>query len=65
MMQPGDVFLICSDGFWEHVTELEMQAEWCKSVSLEDWLERMEIRILQAAPVDYDSYSAIALQTQP
>lgn len=58
---PEDLFLLCSDGFWEYVTELEMQAEWCKSTSLEDWLERMEMRILLAAPSDHDTYSAIAL----
>jgi serine/threonine protein phosphatase PrpC len=60
-LKPGDLFLICTDGFWEYVTELEMQADWCKSASLEDWLERMEVRILSTAPADHDNYSAIAL----
>ncbi len=60
-LQPGDLFLLCTDGFWDHVTELEMQADWCKSQSLADWLERMEMRILSAAPKDHDNYSAIAL----
>ncbi len=64
-LQAGDLFLICTDGFWEHVTELEMQADWCKSSSLEDWLERMEMRILTDAPTDQDNYSAIALQAEP
>lgn len=62
---PGDLFLLCTDGFWEHVSELEMLADWCKSVSLEDWLERMEMRILLAAPADHDCYSAIALMAKP
>jgi serine/threonine protein phosphatase PrpC len=62
--RPGDLFLLCSAGFWLHVTELAMQAEWCKSASLEDWLERMEIRLLQAAPADHGNYSAIALLAQ-
>ena len=62
---PGDLFLICTDGFWEHVTELEMQADWCKSLNLKDWLQRMELRILLAAPPDHDSYSAIALMAEP
>ncbi len=64
MLLPGDVFLICTDGFWEHVDELEMQADWCKSASVEKWLEHMELRLLKAAPADHDSYSAIALMAE-
>lgn len=65
MLRPGDLFLLCTDGFWEYVTELEMQVEWCKSASLADWLERMELRLLKAAPADHDNYSAIALLVEP
>jgi serine/threonine protein phosphatase PrpC len=64
-MQPGDLFLLCTDGFWQYVTELEMQADWCKSANVEDWLERMEMRILSTAPADHDNYSAIALLAAP
>ena len=63
-LQIGDLFLICTDGFWEYVTELEMQADWCKSSNLADWLERMEMRILSVAPTDNDNYSAIALMAE-
>lgn len=62
---PDDLFLICTDGFWEYVTELEMQADWCKSGDLHEWLQRMEMRILLAAPPDHDNYSAIALMAEP
>ncbi len=65
MLQLDDLFLLCTDGFWEYVTELEMQLEWCKSSDPADWLERMEIRLLRAAPVDHDNYSAIALLVEP
>lgn len=60
-LQVGDLFLLCTDGFWSYVTELEMMADWCKSGGLEDWLERMEIRLLKSAPADHDNYSAVAL----
>ena len=65
VFQPGDVFLMCTNGFWQHVNELEMQADWCKSLCLEDWLERMEIRILMTAPDGHDNYSAVALLVEP
>jgi serine/threonine protein phosphatase PrpC len=61
MLRPGDLFLLCTNGFWEHVTELEMQADWCKSANLAKWLERMEMRLLKTAPPEHDDYSAIAL----
>jgi serine/threonine protein phosphatase PrpC len=62
---PGDLFLICSDGFWRYVKELEMLADWCKSPSLGKWLEYMEMRLLQAVPAEHDNYSAIALLVEP
>jgi serine/threonine protein phosphatase PrpC len=58
---PGDLFLICSDGFWRYVKELEMLTDWCKSPTLGKWLEYMEMRLLKAAPAQHDNYSAIAL----
>jgi serine/threonine protein phosphatase PrpC len=60
-LRAGDLFLICSVGFWRHVTELEMLADWCKSSTPEKWLEYLELRLLKAAPADCDNYSAIAL----
>ena len=60
-LRPGDAFLLCSQGFWRHVTELQMLADWCKSSSLDKWLEYMEMRLLEAAPAGHDNYSAIAL----
>ena len=38
-----------------------MLADWCKSSSLDKWLEYMEMRLLEAAPAGHDNYSAIAL----
>ena len=29
--EPGDAFLLCSDGFWEYVYTEEMQADLCKA----------------------------------
>ena len=30
-LQPGDAFLLCSDGFWEYVYEQEMEIDLSKS----------------------------------
>lgn len=56
-----DAFLLCVDGFWEHVLETEMEVDFAKSRGPGDWLTRMEGRILQRAGDDSDNHSAIAV----
>jgi serine/threonine protein phosphatase PrpC len=57
----GDAFLLCSDGFWEHVTETEMEIDWTKSPTPSDWLGFLVARLLARAPSDHDNYTAIAI----
>lgn len=59
---PGDAFLLASDGFWEYVTEREMEADYAKSAAAADWLERMTARLRARAAGEYDNYSAIAIR---
>ncbi len=37
----GDAFLLCTDGFWEWITEEEMEASLKSSRSSQDWLDNM------------------------
>lgn len=60
-LQPGDAFLLCTDGFWEYVTEEEMEESLVKSKSPKKWLNRMSKRILKKAVNDNDNYTAIAV----
>jgi PPM family protein phosphatase len=60
-LSAGDAFLICSDGFWEYVTEIEMAADYACSRKPREWLERMEKRLWKRAPQDHDNYSAIGI----
>jgi serine/threonine protein phosphatase PrpC len=59
--QPGDAFLLASDGFWEYVTETEMEVELSKAIAPGDWLRTMERRLRAKAALDHDNYSAVAV----
>ncbi|WP_044959673.1 PP2C family protein-serine/threonine phosphatase [Butyrivibrio sp. WCD2001] len=54
-------FLLCTDGFWEYVTEADMQKTLKHASSAEDWIKRM-IKILNRnAKEDNDNNSAAAV----
>jgi PPM family protein phosphatase len=60
-LKPGDAFLICSDGFWEYVSETEMEHALLDSGSPEDWLALMQRKLLGNKREGNDNYSAIAV----
>ncbi len=57
----GDAFLLASDGFWEYVTETEMEADLAKAEDPGDWIARMEARLRRRASGSHDNYSTIAV----
>ena len=58
-MQKGDAFLVCSDGFWEHVLDQEMEETLQQSYDAEEWLNRMlKIQYGRAKNRD-DNYTVI------
>jgi serine/threonine protein phosphatase PrpC len=60
--QPNDAFLLASDGFWECVTEAEMESDFGVAASSEAWMGKMEARVKERATADHDNYSAIAVR---
>ena len=60
-VQPGDAFLLCTDGWWEYVIEPEIEVDYMKSQTPSEWLSRMEDRIVRQAQAGHDNYSAIAV----
>lgn len=63
-VQDGDVFLICTDGFWEWVMEAEMEQTLTVAENAEQWLAAMS-RIaddkVSAAKKPRDNYSAFTI----
>lgn len=60
-IRPGDRFLLCTDGFWEPVTEAEMLRELESAQTPQQWLDGMVRRISDAAAPKQDNYSAICI----
>lgn len=58
-VEPGDAFLLCSDGFWEFVYEIEMEFDLIKSNSPKEWAEHMLIRLLNRRQNEMDNYTVI------
>ncbi len=61
MLQEGDAFLLCSDGFWEYVWEEEMLIDLLKAESPDQWAEYMLLRHIRRTKPFYDNLSLIAL----
>lgn len=71
-IRTGDnqAFLLCSDGFWEHIEDKEMGALLARSATPREWLEQMEQEVRKNGQgKNMDNYSAIGLfigsRTQP
>ena len=64
-LQPGDSFLLCSDGFWEWITESQMLLHLMKAKSAREWVNAMEDHIVhKGSDRNMDNYSAIALKVR-
>ena len=59
---PGDVFLMCTDAWWEYVEEPEMERLLDEAASPEAGLARMGEAIRQRAPAENDNYTAVCVK---
>jgi serine/threonine protein phosphatase PrpC len=60
-LRPGDIFLLCSDGFWENVGEEVMEAALQQAHSPEQWVDDMMRGLPDPHAPDQDNYSALAI----
>jgi serine/threonine protein phosphatase PrpC len=60
MLQAGEAFLLCSDGWWENVSDEEMERSLEASAGPQEWLEHMAATITAAASDPQDNYTATA-----
>ena len=57
--EPGDAFLLCSDGFWEYVVEGEMEGELAEAAGPYEWLSGMLKIHRGKTPANNDNYTAL------
>lgn len=58
-VRPSDGVLICTDGFWENISERQVEKTLKKSKSASEWLRRMQKIVRDKDPKD--NYSAITI----
>ncbi len=62
-IKKGDGFLLCSDGFWELISEKDMQKKYVFSSTSSDWLGKMQAIVEKnGRNKKMDNYSAIAIK---
>lgn len=59
---PDDVYLICSDGLWAHLSTRTIGDELRAASSLGDWLDRLAAHVERAADPRQDNFTAIAFR---
>ncbi len=62
-VQAGDVFLLCSDGVWEHVSEAVLEQTLTSAASTHDWLAQLEQAVYAATQgrKSFDNYTALTV----
>ena len=60
----GDAFLICTDGFWENISNAAIAQTQKSSANAEEWLAAMLLAVeTEGKGSKMDNYSAIAIKT--
>jgi serine/threonine protein phosphatase PrpC len=64
-VDPGDVFLLCSDGVWEYVDETRLEATLARSGSPPEWLAALEREVTEATrhKSSHDNFTALTVWT--
>jgi serine/threonine protein phosphatase PrpC len=58
----GDVFLLCTDGFWEALDDVSLSIDLAASADAAAWLDRLEARLRRRIGAEHDNYTATAIR---
>ena len=60
-LRDGDAFLLCTDGFWGRIDNLDIEQALRFAGDVSEWLEDMRRTLAADMPADADNYSAIGV----
>ena len=60
-LEPGDAFLLCSDGLWEYVLDEEILLDLYKSYNAREWANYLLLRAMERIGGDNDNISLITV----
>ena len=62
-VQPGDAFLLCTDGLWEYVEDAVLERTLAAAATPQEWLDSLAAEVRQAAShkASHDNFTAIAV----
>lgn len=63
-LEPGDGFLLCSDGLWEYLHDGEILIDYLKSDSAKMWAELLLLRVIARQKPGSDNLSLITVIVQ-
>ncbi|MDB5815033.1 MAG: putative phosphoprotein phosphatase [Rhodocyclales bacterium] len=61
LVEEGDMFLICTDGWWEYVEEHVMEEMLQDANTEQEWLDAMAARVEASAKENADNYTAVVV----
>lgn len=67
VVEPGDVFLLCTDGLWEYVPDVSLEATLAAASSPSAWLGALEREVTVATrhKTSHDNFTALTVWTSP
>lgn len=60
-LEPGDAFLLCTDGAWEYLFDEEILIDFLKADTAQKWIELLLLRVMGRIQPGNDNLSLIAV----
>lgn len=60
-LESGDAFLLCSDGFWEYISDEEILIDMLKAENAKKWAEMLLIRLMGRIDGENDNLAVLTM----
>jgi serine/threonine protein phosphatase PrpC len=66
-VQAGDVFVLCTDGLWEYISDEKLERTLAESATPRAWLDALSAGVVAAAAhkASHDNFTALVVWTRP